>query len=234
MLAWTTRVRHRLGCYGSVGTGCLAGCLGVAALGVLLLTVVVPAVNRYQRGNFDLYRAIAAGDSARVAQLLAGGADPNDASLGNPRWTRGEWAGPTPDTWHTPLIFAVDARRADLVRLLLAHGADVRRTKGSHGRVLDRYPGGTALYAAVGAGDAALVELLLARGADANDRTMGTRWPVLCDAAGAGHARIVGALLARGADPDARCYRDVPAAVVARRAGHAAVAAQLRRAGARE
>jgi ankyrin repeat protein len=54
-----------------------------------------------------LLSAVAVGDDARVAELLAQGADTHGADL------RGR----------TPLMLAVMQRRLDMVRLLLAHGA---------------------------------------------------------------------------------------------------------------
>lgn len=59
-----------------------------------------------------LVRAAALGDTARVEELLAAGADVNEAS---------------PSTGRTPLMVAADGLAADVVKVLLAAGAEVNR-----------------------------------------------------------------------------------------------------------
>lgn len=226
----TNRVLQRLGCFGSCGPGCLMG--GVVALGVAW--VVGSAAYRREVGNFPLFHAIARSDTAEVRRLLTDGADPNDASWGG-RIARREYRSEQPRRgWDTPLIFAVESGRADVVRLLLDHGADLHQTKRHGGRFGDEYRGPTALAIAVGRGDLPIVELLLARGASVTDVTPVEGLPVVCGAAADGYAAVVRTLLAHGADANTRCRGGRSLLGAARAADRPGVVAVLRRAGARE
>lgn len=224
------RMLQRLGCFGSCGPGCLVG--GLAALGVAW--VVGSAAYRREVGNFPLFHAIARSDTAEVRQLLADGADPNDASWGSRTVRRDYESEQQRQQWDTPLIFAVESGRPDVVRLLLDHGADLHQTRRYGGRFGDRYRGPTALAVAVGRGDLATVELLLARGARVTDLTPGEELPLVCGAAEDGHAAIVRILLTHGADANARCRGGRSPLAVAHAADQPAVVTVLRGAGARE
>ena len=101
---------------------------------------------------------------AEVAEALraAGAAEPalDAAQRTEAAYMRGEPAGPPPPGL---IVRAASGGRADVVRLLLEHGAGVNDTDGR----------ATALHEAALRGDSELVELLLSRGADVSlhDRT---------------------------------------------------------------
>jgi ankyrin repeat protein len=217
-----------LGCYGRTMTGCF----GFVAAVVVVLCLVLPPLFRHQKGNYDLYVAVGEGDAARVRTLLNRGADPNDASKGDPKLHTEAYRGIPFKGWDTPLILAVETGNAEVARLLLDKGADVRGTKRHGGTFGDKRPGPTPLAAAVDGGDPALVRLLLERGADAND-TGETQQPVVCEAAEAGRTEIVRLLLAHGANPNATGYKGRSALWLAEKAGHTEAAEALRTAGAR-
>jgi hypothetical protein len=93
----------------------------------------------------ELLAAIKSGDTAKVGQLLAAGADPNvRRQIGL-----------------TPLISAALEDRADIAKLLLDKGADAN-AKSDNGM--------TALMIAAAQGHKAVAELLLGKGADPNIR----------------------------------------------------------------
>jgi hypothetical protein len=93
----------------------------------------------------DLLASIRSGDTERVGQLLAAGADPNARIEGGV----------------TALIAAAFEGNAEIVQLLLTKGADVNAKTEK---------GITALMIAAGKGYQDVVKLLLAKGADANIR----------------------------------------------------------------
>jgi len=126
------------------------------------------------------------------------------------------------DQWREALCVAIDAGRLDIVRLLVAQGADVnlgekeayiawhRRRPSYHrdpeyewargDRLATCIEDGTALHWAAARGREDIMEFLLACGADVNaveDTGTPLHWAV--DAGEAGAARL---LLARGADPN--------------------------------
>src|SRR3990167_303307 len=90
-----------------------------------------------------LTEAVHAGDHARIAALLAAGADANLAGKGG----------------KTPLYLASGNGHTEVVRLLLDAGADLNLA-GNNGR--------TPLYLASENGHAKVVQILLDAGADAN------------------------------------------------------------------
>ncbi len=151
-----------------------------------------------------LAAAAQAGDAERVAALLR--ADPSALDARNA------------DGW-TALHLAAHYGHADVVRLLLTHGADVavRSTN-----TLANQP----LHAAVAGGRTAVVELLLAQGADANATQHGG-WTPLHGAAQLGDVAMVRALLARGADVAVRSADGPNANDLAMAAGHPEVVALL-------
>lgn len=90
----------------------------------------------------------------------------------------------------TPLMLAVSANRSDIVRALLAEGADVKATKSS---------GATALHEAAKDGDAVSVNLLIAHGS-LDERIYGDEETALHYAAMAGNVNALRALVAHGAN----------------------------------
>jgi ankyrin repeat protein len=172
-------------------------------------------------GLTELHRGAERGDAAAVAKLLNAGADPNvrgrdgvtplmstlvgaysdmnrrsmpptgqadnwslQKSRERERQTRGQ-----PDPAKGPMQFA------EVVRLLLAHGADAKEAIRN---------GSTPLHAAAYTGDPELVSLLLSAGADPNavQHPQGTADTTpLSIAAGRGDVDAVRVLLDAGADP---------------------------------
>ena len=147
-------------------------------LGVLLccLAPLVAASATVSERDRALLNAVGDGDTARVTQLLAQGAD-IDARL--PPWQL------------TPLLIASDTDPA-MIRFLVARGADVN--------VHDR-DGLTPLMKAIALRDPALVALLLDAGAaiDARDNRGHT---ALTHAVLRSHPEILAMLLKRGASRD--------------------------------
>lgn len=124
--------------------------LGDAARVAQLLEADPSGATAWSADGFTaLHYAAFFGHAAAAARLLAAGADP-DATARNPMKVR-------------PIHSAAAARAADVVKLLLEHGAQTDAAQQA---------GWTALHAASHHGDAATAALLLARGADpgrAND-----------------------------------------------------------------
>lgn len=157
------------------------------------------------RPALDVFEASAAGDVARVHELVDG-----DPSLVNAF---------APDGFQ-PLGLAAFFKRADVVRLLLERGADATAASRNGLAV-------TPLHSAVA--DDASIEItrsLLAAGAAVNARSAqdGT---ALHTAAFVGHRAIVELLLEMGADPAAKTSAGKTPADVARERGHAEIARLL-------
>jgi ankyrin repeat protein len=167
-----------------------------------------------------LHLAVVAGDADIVARLLKAGArgdarDEDDATplhyaaghLGKPSLPiltllldAGADVNARTAGAFTPLHSAVEARRSDLVEVLLARGADLHAVSGR----------GTPLAASAISEDPAIFELLLARGADWRmnesvdmDGHITSDWTLLHAATQMGATKTVARLLALGADPDA-------------------------------
>ena len=124
-----------------------------------------------------LHAAAWQGDTARIGQLLAGGADPN------PRDGHGR----------TPLHVATFAKRRDAIRALAKGGADLGRLEN------DRYD---AVTIAAVADDEATLALLLELGASAKLTTSRYDGTALIAAAHLGHDGVVRQLIAAGAPLD--------------------------------
>ena len=169
----------------------------------------VNAANDY--GVTPLWLACSDGSEAMVDKLLKAGANP-DAAI---------WMGETPlmecsrtgklesvkslvasDTeinakenrqGHTALMWAAAAKHADIVGVLIEHGAEVNgRSKG----------GFTPLMFAVQQGDMDAARMLLAAGADVNGATPDGDTPLLLASAG-GHEELAIFLLDKGANANA-------------------------------
>jgi len=160
-----------------------------------------------RRPILNVFEASATGDLKRVRELVE-----SDRSLANAI---------SPDGF-SPLGLAAFFKRRELVRYLLARGADVAPAS--------RQGGFTALHSAVatdtGACDGEIVLMLLERGADPNARSQSGGTP-LHTAAFTGDREVAGRLLARGADP-AIANRDGKTALdIARERRHTEVARLL-------
>lgn len=190
----------------------LAAASSVDANGVsALLTAVyhgnAPAVAALRATGMDLdvFEAAAVGDLGRVRALV-------DADLSLARAF-------APDGFH-PLGLAAFFRHGDVVRFLIAAGADVRAPSQNGLKV-------TALHSAVAdGGDRESALALIAAGADVH-ATQRHGWTPLHGAALSGDRAVVDALLAAGADPAATHDGGRRAADIAREAGHADLAQVL-------
>jgi hypothetical protein len=140
--------------------------LGICLALSLLLTSPRPAAAADDPGD-ALRRAASVGDLAKVKELLAAGVDANAANA---------YGG-------TALSFASDKGHAEVVKLLLEHGADVN--------VKDRFYTATPLLWAVEHGHAEVVRALLAKGSQGEPEA-------LVRAAGTGKTDVVKVILERG------------------------------------
>lgn len=138
--------------------------------------------------------AVEAGDLQQVRRLLNSGADANFQEKQN------GWS---------PLHSAVQCDRADLVELLLTHGADP---------CLRKHNGATALIIAGIEGNVQVLQLLLDAGADVNERDL-HGFTALMEAAGRGHVEALRFLHSRGAQVN--MARDPPTERQALRQGGA-------------
>jgi ankyrin repeat protein len=133
----------------------------------------VKANNRY--GIPPLHIAATNGNAAIAERLLIAGADPNTAIAGG----------------ETVLMTAARTGAVDVLKALLARGADVRAKESSKGQ--------TALMWASAENNAAAVRLLIAAGADVHERSRGGAFTPLHFAVRGGHIPTTGALLDAGA-----------------------------------
>jgi ankyrin repeat protein len=167
-------------------------------------------------GSAELFTAVLEDNLDSVKQELASGTDVNS------RRPDGEW---------TPLMMASFHGYSDIVRELLARGADVTITDDdgitalfsavqrghldvvkqltSHGaspNVMSQETGITPLMAASDDGTLEIVKDLLDHGADINARSTGAGWTPLVWAVSSSHLEVVRELMKRGADTSITGY----------------------------
>ena len=165
---------------------------------VILAILVVCASAIPVTAQVALVDAVKAGDVARVRALIDKRADVNAAQ---------------PDGT-TPLHWAVDRERTDIVQMLIRAGANVKAA--------NRY-GATPLWLASVNGNAKTLAMLLEAGADASTAN-GDGETALMAASRTGNVDAVNLLLARGADPNTKeGWRGQTALMWAAAEGHAAV-----------
>jgi ankyrin repeat protein len=150
--------------------------------------------------NLTVFEAAAAGDAARVREIVERDATQADAIA--------------PDGY-SPLGLAAFFKRREVVRYLLEMGADPRRAS--------RQGGFAPLHSAVatdaGARDIEIVRMLLDKGADANARSESGSTP-LHTVAFTGDRESLDLLLEHGADPAIKNREGKTAADIARERGH--------------
>ncbi|GHO79659.1 hypothetical protein KSD_74300 [Ktedonobacter sp. SOSP1-85] len=157
--------------------------------------------------QLDIHDAAALGDLYRLRALLAG-----DPSLAQAYSSDG----------FTPLHYvAFFNGSTDLASSLLEAGAEVDAVARNAQQV-------TPLHSAAAHRHHAIFQLLLAHGANVNARQQGGETPLM-EAAQNGDVALVDDLLARGADPMLTMDNGQIAADFAAKAGHADLAATLRR-----
>jgi ankyrin repeat protein len=212
--------------------------------------------NAAARGYAPLHAAILRGDGALVAALLAKHADPNARiTKGTPLRRFGEQQFVLPGTFvgSTPFLLAARYAEVDIMRALLAAGADpsVAMPDGPTALMLaagveweDTGVGGfadrRARFLPAGSSPWGLpdwnrtlpaVELALALGADVNARNKDGNTAL--HGAAKGFDAVIELLIARGADPNVKNRRSqTPLSIAAARADLSSTAPLLRKLGA--
>ncbi len=187
-------------------------------------------------GDQTLFNAAGKGDNAKVAELLAGGANVNAQN----------------DAGGTPLMEAVYNNHTETVKLLLDKGAnpDLRKKDGATAlgfaqkyppivemlkakgaKVVSNLALDVELMAAANKGDLAKVKELVDKGAYPSYRNEGGSTPLI-EAVYGGHAEVVKFLLEKGADPNAR--KNDGAAAIGFAKKYPPILEMLKAAGARE
>jgi len=211
-----------------------------APLYALMLVLVVCAGAVPVGAQVSIVDAIKAGDTARVRALIDTRVDVNATQ---------------PDGT-TPLHWAVDRDRPDMVQMLIRAGANVKAANrygatplwlasvnGNPKTIAMLLEGGadagsanadgeTALMVAARTGKTDAVNLLLARGADPNAKEGWRGQTALMWAAAEGHAAVIDLLVGRGADLKMRSNAGFTALLFAAREGRIAAVEALLKAGA--
>lgn len=162
---------------------------------------VIDAVLASRKSPMDIFEAAALGESDRLSELLA-----RDRTVVSET---------SPDGF-TPLHLAAYFGHPDLVRSLIACGADVNAVARNPSQV-------RPLHSAVSGRHGGVVEILLDAGADP-DPPQAHGWTALHSAAHQGNSRLVRLLLEHGANPAPRADDGTTPADMARQGRHQEVA----------
>ena len=174
-----------------------------------ILLFLIWAVSGCSARQSSLTKTIFQGDTTGVSEKLNRDSDLN------------KLAGCKPGDFFktTPLICAIEQKKAEIVKILLDRGADPEKR--------DEF-GLTPLMAAVSS-SMEIMQLLLDKGADVNGRGTGFRngWTPFLEAAAAGNVEAMKLLLERGADMEARTAEGSTALILAAYNGRQAAATWL-------
>lgn len=172
--------------------------MAAGALFLLLAVSAERAVARHYRQaalNADLLDAVKSRDTRWALLLIESGADievKNHADFDSPNWREDDL---------TPLALAIVKDDSAMVKMLMAHGANVNAKTEADGK---GYPPHDIVLANVAkTGDVDIAVLLFAKGAKADVRGAGNETPLMM-AAGSKHPQMVTFLLQKGADVNAR------------------------------
>lgn len=196
-------------------------------------------------------KAIKAGDAKTVRALLDRGADPNAREVETTRTSLEDGPGGKTISGDTALNLAIDADSLDIVKLLVARGADVNGkgvmgftplisasqrnlkivdfllSKGAKPNQQNDY-GDTAIIFAANNGETEIVATLLKHGAQING---GKGWTPLMQAAYNGHVDTVKYILKHGADPNFHRPPYMSPLECAQAQGYDEIAAVIRKSG---
>ncbi|WP_028581965.1 ankyrin repeat domain-containing protein [Desulfogranum japonicum] len=153
--------------------------------------------------------------------MIVMAASTDDAQLVERMLEKGAPVDGPPKTGHTPLKAALNTGQAQVVQILLKHGADPNDSRYAH----------PPLSIATKAGYTDIVQLLLDAGADP-DKTTSSSSPALVLAAHEGQSAIIQALLQHGADPNITAFGGATALMAAIRADCIQCVSDLLKAGA--
>ncbi len=193
---------------------------------------------RSESGESAILLAVYNGRQDAAKLLLDYGAELNiwEAAAVGAMERVNEWLKEKPDLVHayshdgfTPLQLAAFFGHAETVALLLDHGAEINL----HSRNKTFARGVPILQSAVASGNVDVVKILLARGADVNIKGEENDLTPLHAAAFDGQLEIARLLLEHGADPNIKTKNGDTPLAIAKKKGHAQVAALLERVGLR-
>jgi cytohesin len=150
--------------------------------------IMIERVQQAQK-NRTLFEAVNKGDIEQIKQLIANGADVNakwgDTNTKQEKENSSSW-----EADNTPLYYAADSNKMDVVKLLVEAGANVNA---------GQWP---PLPTAVGEKNMGMVEYLIDHGADVDFNDGG--WTLLMESFSSGK-EMVKLLIDRGADIHVRC-----------------------------